>query len=107
MEKEKSYKHKKGNIQASESTSPINADYGMNVSGGIITQNAPCVNSLCENKPSEGEWIAKHHMSRSPRGRYTSYFTFTCNVCGKLNGRRKTPFCPHCGAEMITKPKGE
>ena len=51
-------------------------------------------------KQSEGEWIAKHHMSRSSRGRYTSYNTYTCSVCGKANGRRKTPFCPHCGAKM-------
>lgn len=51
-------------------------------------------------KQSEGEWIAKHNMSRSSRGRYTSYNTYTCNVCGKANGRRKTPFCPKCGAKM-------
>lgn len=51
-------------------------------------------------KQSEGEWGSKHHMSRSQRGRYTSYNTYTCNVCGKANGRRKTPFCPHCGAKM-------
>jgi ribosomal protein L37AE/L43A len=51
-------------------------------------------------RQSEGEWIARHHMSRSPRGRYTSYNTYICGVCGKANGRRKSPFCPHCGAKM-------
>lgn len=51
-------------------------------------------------KQSVGEWGSKHHMSRSQRGRYISYNTYTCNVCGKANGRRKTPFCPYCGARM-------
>ena len=54
----------------------------------------------CYRKQSEGEWISRHHMSRSARGRYTSYNTYICGVCRKANGRRKTPFCPHCGAKM-------
>ena len=77
--------------------------------GFIIRENAPLSTisskDLAEvildagyRKQSEGEWIAKHLMSRSSRGRYTSYNTYTCNVCGKENGRRKTPFCPNCGA---------
>ena len=73
---------------------------------------AECNNTTCAHceaealynagyrKQSEGEWIARHHMSRSSRGRYTSYHTYTCGVCGKANGRQKTPFCPHCGAKM-------
>ena len=53
-----------------------------------------------DRKQSVGEWLSKHHMSRSPRGRYTSYNTYTCSVCGNANGKRKTPFCPNCGAKM-------
>ena len=51
-------------------------------------------------KQVEGEWIDVHHMSRSNKGRYTSYYTYTCGVCKESNGRRKTPYCPHCGAKM-------
>jgi hypothetical protein len=51
-------------------------------------------------KQSVGEWVSKHHMSCSSRGRYISYNTYACSVCGKANGRRKTMFCPKCGARM-------
>ena len=51
-------------------------------------------------RQSEGEWMPKHHISRSPRGRYISYNTYSCDVCGKSNGRQRTPFRPNCGAKM-------
>lgn len=60
-------------------------------------------------KQSEGHWMTYHctNGGKSPRGRLVTYKTYTCDSCGNSNGRHKTNFCPHCGAEMITKPKGE
>lgn len=60
-------------------------------------------------KQSEGYWMTYHctNDGKSKRGRLVIYKTYTCDSCGKSNGRHKTNFCPHCGAEMITKPKGE
>jgi hypothetical protein len=51
---------------------------------------------------SEGVWMTYHctNGGRSPRGRSITYRTFTCDACGKSNGRRKTPYCPNCGAKM-------
>jgi rubrerythrin len=53
-------------------------------------------------KQSEGAWITTHFSNdgQSPRGRTIIYKTYTCDVCGKSNGRRKTPYCPNCGAKM-------
>ena len=53
-------------------------------------------------KQTEGHWMTYHRTNggRSQRGRTIIYKTFTCDACGKSNGRRKTPFCPYCGAKM-------
>lgn len=52
-------------------------------------------------KVEQGGWMESPRTSRSPtRGRITSYNVYFCSVCGKSNGKRKTPFCPHCGADM-------
>ena len=45
-------------------------------------------------KQSEGEWIAKGTMIRTP-----SAINYTCSLCG-LKSARTTPFCPGCGAKM-------
>jgi hypothetical protein len=53
-------------------------------------------------KQSEGEWYVNYMMSKKPskRGRIIQYTTYTCSVCGKPNGRKKSKFCPNCGAKM-------
>lgn len=53
-------------------------------------------------KQSEGVWIKINLSSEkpSPRGRTILYKTYTCDVCGKSNGRHASNFCPHCGAKM-------
>lgn len=53
-------------------------------------------------KQSEGEWYVNYMMSKKPskRGRTIQYTTYTCSVCGKPNGRKKSKFCPNCGAKM-------
>ena len=79
-------------INALSTIGSLNDGFGMWYATALY--NAGC------HKQSVGEWVAKHHMSRSSRGRYTSYNTYTCNICGKANGRRKTAFCPYCGAKM-------
>lgn len=59
------------------------------------------------SKQSEGEWIAipKRGLN-SKKSRRINYFTFTCPVCGRSNGKHKSDYCPGCGANLITKPKG-
>jgi DNA-directed RNA polymerase subunit RPC12/RpoP len=54
-------------------------------------------------KQSEGEWYVNYMMSKKPskRGRIIQYTTYTCSVCGKPNGRKKSKFCPNCGAKMF------
>lgn len=53
-------------------------------------------------KQSEGAWMTYHCVSGEPsaRGRCIQYKTYTCDVCGKSNGRKKSNFCPNCGARM-------
>ena len=53
-------------------------------------------------KKSDGHWITHHCTNgvKSARGRTITYKTYTCDACDKSNGRRKTKFCPNCGARM-------
>lgn len=53
-------------------------------------------------KQSEGHWMTNHctNGGRSSKGRTIIYKTYTCDICGYSNGRRKTNFCPNCGAKM-------
>lgn len=55
-----------------------------------------------EEQQIEGEWYVNYMMSKKPskRGRIIQYTTYTCSVCGKPNGRKKSKFCPNCGAKM-------
>lgn len=87
-------------------------DYIKQMNDGFCIANVPSCGSckaarcLCNagyRKQSEGVWMTHHctNCGRSPRGRTIIYKTFTCDACGKSNGRRKTPFCPNCGAKML------
>ena len=53
-------------------------------------------------KQSKSVWRTTYFSSegKSPRGRTIIYRTYTCDACDKSNGRRKTNYCPHCGAKM-------
>ena len=53
-------------------------------------------------KQSDGAWITFHctNGGKSKRGRTIIYKTYTCDACGKTNGRHKTNYCPNCGAKM-------
>ena len=53
-------------------------------------------------KQSEGTWMTYHctNGGNSQRGRTIIYKTYTCDACGKSNGRHRTNFCPNCGAKM-------
>ncbi len=45
-----------------------------------------------------GEWFEVQQTGRN--NRHIKYTTKKCSVCGYWNGRRKTNFCPYCGADM-------
>lgn len=34
-------------------------------------------------------------------GHTTGFNRYICSVCNQSNGKRKTPFCPHCGTRMV------
>lgn len=49
-----------------------------------------------------GKWIIdEEYVSTSQtRGRETHVITWACSNCLRSNGRRRTNFCPNCGADM-------
>lgn len=53
-------------------------------------------------KQIEGKWIIHNctNGKASPKGRTIIYKIYTCDLCGKSNGRHKTNYCPNCGAKM-------
>lgn len=57
---------KKGSTQASESTSPINADYGMNASEDIISQNSEKSSGLSYSIATEYESLPKTTKTMTP-----------------------------------------
>lgn len=52
-----------------------------------------------------GEWREVDQTGRNPR--HIQYTTKQCSVCGYWNGRRKTNYCPNCGADMRGERKCE
>lgn len=51
-------------------------------------------------KQSEGEWLSTTNITISERGRRINSTLYVCSACRKSNGRRKTNYCPNCGAKM-------
>ena len=49
-----------------------------------------------------GHWMTYYctNGGQSIRGRTIRYRTYTCDACGKANGRHKTNYCLHRGAKM-------
>lgn len=45
-----------------------------------------------------GYWIEVEQIGKN--NRRIKYTTKKCPVCGYCNGRRKTNYCPDCGAKM-------
>ena len=48
-----------------------------------------------------GEWKEVNQTGRGSR--HIQYTTKQCSICGYWNGRKKTNFCPNCGAKMKRK----
>jgi hypothetical protein len=48
-----------------------------------------------------GKWIEEQcqHVIYRIKNR-AAWVKYTCSLCGKKNGRYKSPYCPHCGAIM-------
>ena len=74
--------------------------------GGIVNcenyYKAEALYNAGYRKQKEGEWITYHctNGGKSKRGRTIRYKTYTCDVCGKSNGRHKSNYCSNCGAKM-------
>lgn len=72
----------------------------------IETTTGNDIEDLCplfENKADfveakHGVWIEVNQTGKNSR--HIKYTTKQCSVCGYWNGRRKTNYCPHCGAKM-------
>lgn len=52
-----------------------------------------------------GEWIEVNQIGKNSR--HIKYTTKQCSVCGYWNGRKKTNYCPNCGAKMDLKEGAE
>lgn len=49
-----------------------------------------------------GEWIVNAQCNHKPY-RYKNpemWVTYKCSECGYSNGRKKSNYCPNCGADM-------
>ena len=47
-----------------------------------------------------GKWIMTICTSTSKRNRVISFGKYNCSICGYGNGRKKSNYCPRCGADM-------
>lgn len=47
-----------------------------------------------------GEWVMTIYTTTSKNGRVISNAKFTCPECGYGNGRKRSNYCPNCGAKM-------
>ena len=59
---------------------------------------APAVDA--ETLRPTGRWIMTIYTTTSKRGRVISNQKFSCSECGYGNGRKKSNYCPSCGAKM-------
>ena len=80
--------------------------------GRLIFSDHVCVGEDCEDilklvddmptadvvEVRHGEWREVDQTGRNSR--HIQYTTKQCSVCGYWNGRRKTNYCPNCGAKM-------
>ena len=60
--------------------------------------NAPTIDPV-SIRP-KGWWVMTLYTTTSKRGRVISNGKFECSECGYGNGRKKSNFCPNCGADM-------
>ena len=67
-----------------------------------VVEQAESLYNAGYRKQSEGAWITYRctNGGKSKRGRTIIYKTYSCDVCDKSNGRKKTNYCPNCGAKM-------
>lgn len=47
-----------------------------------------------------GRWITTAYTTISKRGRITQNVKYTCSECKRGNGRKRSNYCPNCGARM-------
>ena len=74
---------------------------GTKTSACVDVKSAEALHAKGYHKVERGEWIAHPRTNRSlTRGRVTSYNVYRCSICERSNGKRKSPFCPNCGADM-------
>lgn len=67
-------------------------------------EDAPTIDP--ESLRPKGRWVMTVYTTTSKRGRVISNRRYACSECGYGNGRKRSNFCPNCGADM-TDSKGE
>lgn len=53
-----------------------------------------------ESLRSQGEWVVTYYTTTSKRGRVIANAKHVCPKCKHSNGRKRSNYCPNCGAKM-------
>ena len=63
-----------------------------------MTINAPTIDP--ESLRPQGEWMVTYYTTTSKRGRVIANAKYVCPKCEHSNGRKRSNYCPNCGAKM-------
>ena len=63
-----------------------------------IVVKAPTID--LESLRPQGEWVVTYYTTTSKRGRVIANAKYVCPECKHSNGRKRSNYCPNCGASM-------
>lgn len=75
-------------------------DFYMHIYGTKDAVNVEELSSADVVERKHGKWIGIPSKTVSKRNRTIHSMVYICPLCRYSNGRRKSNFCPNCGADM-------